>query len=85
MGLFTGLLTLPLAPVRGVGWIAEQLAEQAEAELYDEQRILRELSALELAHEAGDVTDADLEEGTDALLARLAEARHHHEQRGLYG
>ena len=85
MGLFTGLLTLPLAPVRGVGWIAEQLTEQAEAELYDEQKILRELSELESAHEAGAVTDDQLEEGTDALLARLTEARHHHEQRGLYG
>jgi hypothetical protein len=85
VGLLTGLVTLPLAPVRGVGWIAEQLAEQAEAELYDEQRILGELSALERAHEAGDVTDDQLEEGTDALLARLTEARHFHEQRGLHG
>ena len=30
MGLFTGLLTLPLAPVRGTVWIAEQLAAEAE-------------------------------------------------------
>ena len=29
MGLLTGLLTLPLAPVRGTIWIAEQLALQA--------------------------------------------------------
>jgi hypothetical protein len=85
MGLFTGLLTLPLAPVRGVGWIAEQLAEQAEAELYDEQRIMRELMQLELAHEAGDVTDEQLEQGTDALLERLADARRYHEQRGTDG
>jgi hypothetical protein len=85
MGLFTGLLTLPLAPVRGVGWIAEQLAQQAESELYDEQRIMRELMALELAHEAGDIDDGQLESGTDALLARLEEARHYHEQRGLNG
>ena len=32
MGLFTGLLTLPLAPVRGTVWIAEQLAAEAERE-----------------------------------------------------
>ena len=30
MGLVTGLLTLPLAPVRGTIWIAEQLMAQAE-------------------------------------------------------
>jgi gas vesicle protein GvpG len=33
MGLFTGLLTLPLAPVRGTIWIAEQLTAEAEREL----------------------------------------------------
>jgi hypothetical protein len=33
MGLFTGLLTLPLAPLRGTVWIAEQLAAEAEREL----------------------------------------------------
>ena len=53
MGLITGLLTLPLAPVRGVGWVAEKVAEEAELELYDEQRILRELGQLEAAQEEG--------------------------------
>ena len=33
MGLFTGLLTLPLAPVRGTVWVAEQIAAEAEREL----------------------------------------------------
>ena len=31
MGLITGLLTLPLAPVRGVVWVAEQLARGGRA------------------------------------------------------
>ena len=35
MGLLTGLLTLPLAPVRGTVWIAERLLEEAERELSD--------------------------------------------------
>ena len=39
MGLFTGLLTLPLAPVRGVVWVAEQVAQEADRQLYDEDRI----------------------------------------------
>ena len=39
MGLITGLLTLPLAPVRGVAWIGEQVALEAERELNDETRI----------------------------------------------
>jgi hypothetical protein len=30
VGLLTGLLGLPLAPVRGVLWLAEQIQDQAE-------------------------------------------------------
>src|SRR5881275_1276931 len=51
MGLISGLLTLPLAPVRGTIWIAEQLLEQAERELGDETTIRRELAAAEPAHD----------------------------------
>src|SRR5207247_11186785 len=43
MGLFTGLLTLPLAPVRGTVWIAEQLAAEAERELREAQSPRRRL------------------------------------------
>jgi hypothetical protein len=48
MGLITGLLTLPLAPVRGVAWIGEQVADQASRELDSEARIRRELGRLEV-------------------------------------
>lgn len=34
MGLITGLLTLPNAPVRGVIWVAEKLNDAAERELH---------------------------------------------------
>ena len=76
MGLITGLLTLPLAPVRGVAWIAEVLHEQAIAELYDEETIMRHLTELELAHEAGAVEQDEYERQADALLERLQEVRH---------
>ena len=39
MGLITGILTLPLAPVRGTVWIAERLQEAAEEELQDDSAI----------------------------------------------
>jgi gas vesicle protein GvpG len=45
MGLFTGLLTLPLAPVRGTAWIAEQIAAEAERELRGEAPRRRLLEA----------------------------------------
>lgn len=75
MGLITGLLTLPLAPVRGVGWVAEKVQEQAELELYDENRILRELSELEEAHDRGEISDERFQAGVDQLLERLEVGR----------
>lgn len=71
MGLITGLLTLPLAPVRGVGWVAEKVAEQAEMELYDENRIMDQLSELEMAHERGEIGQEQFDSGVDQLLERL--------------
>ncbi len=72
MGLFTGLLTLPLAPVRGVVWVAEQIVEETERELYDESRIRAELMSLEFAAEEGELSEAEVREREDALLERLA-------------
>jgi Gas vesicle protein G len=75
MGLISGLLTLPLAPVRGTAWIAEQVRQQAESELYDEGAIQAELMELQAAHEAGEVDDEELARAEDALLERLMVAR----------
>ena len=53
MGLVSGLLLLPLAPVRGTVWIAEQIAEQAARELDDEASIRRRLAEAERDLELG--------------------------------
>lgn len=75
MGLITGLLTLPLAPVRGVAWVTEKVAEEAERELYDEPRILRELQELEAARDDGLISQETFDRGVDELLARLEMGR----------
>jgi hypothetical protein len=72
MGFFTGLLTLPLAPVRGVVWIAEQVVEEMERELGDENSIRRELVQLELEFEDGLIDEEERQVREDALLERLA-------------
>lgn len=72
MGLFTGILTLPLAPVRGVAWIVEQVADEADRQLYDEGSIRRELLQLEIDAEDGKLDPGEREELEEALLARLA-------------
>ena len=71
MGLFTGLLTLPLAPVRGVAWVAEQVMEEIERELYDEDNIRRELLQLELDFEDGLIDEDERRVREEALLERM--------------
>jgi len=71
MGLVTGLLLLPLAPVRGTVWIAEQIAAQAARELDDETSIRRRLGEAERDLELGLLTVEEFEAYEDALLDRL--------------
>jgi len=52
MGLFTGLFTLPLAPVRGTVWIAERALEQAQREASDEGAVRRRLLELEMRRDS---------------------------------
>ena len=80
MGLISGLLTLPLAPVRGTVWIAERLLEEAERELNDPAAIERQLADAEAAHERGELSDDELADIEDELLRRLTG-----QQGGWYG
>ena len=45
MGLITGLLGLPLAPLRGTVAVAEQIRQQAEDDFYDPHAIRAQLAA----------------------------------------
>jgi hypothetical protein len=82
MGLFMGLLTLPLAPVRGVVWVAEQVLEEAEREFYDENNISRQLAELQLDFEEGRIDDRQRVEQERELLARLAIGQGREEREG---
>ena len=73
MGLITGLLTLPLAPVRGTVWLAERIQEQAEREYYDESAIRAGLQEIEEARAAGEVDERELDD--DGGRADRAAAR----------
>lgn len=71
MGLISGLLLLPLAPVRGTVWIAEQLAAEAERELREARSPRRRLIEAERQLELGLLTveeyEAIEEEALDAV------------------
>jgi hypothetical protein len=75
MGLITGLLTLPLAPVRGTVWLAERIQEQAEEELYDESAIRNGLLELEAARQAGTLDEQEVAAAEDELIERLMAIR----------
>ncbi|MFC9247672.1 gas vesicle protein GvpG [Streptomyces sp. NPDC057136] len=71
MGLITGLLTLPLAPVRGVIWVAEKVHDTAERELHDPGVIRAQLAALNQELEDGIIDLEEFEREEERLLDRL--------------
>jgi Gas vesicle protein G len=76
MGLISGLLTFPIAPVRGVAWIAERLSEQAIEEAFSEGAIRRQMAAAQQDLEAGRLTEEEYDAIEDELVARLLTLRH---------
>lgn len=71
MGLIGGLLTLPLAPARGLAWVLEQTVAEAEAQLNDPRRIRAELAEAADALERGVIDEQAYEELEEELLERL--------------
>jgi chorismate mutase len=71
MGLLTGLLTLPLAPVRGVAAVAEQVRRQAEEVYYDPARIRAELEEVDALRASGELTEEEATDREDELIERL--------------
>jgi cytochrome c-type biogenesis protein CcmI len=71
MGLITGLLTWPLAPVRGVAWIAEQVRQEAERQWTDPAALQDALADVQARREAGLIDDAEADRLEDELIERL--------------
>jgi gas vesicle protein GvpG len=71
MGLFTGLLTLPLAPVRGTVWVAEQLAAEAERQMREAESPRRRLVEAERRLELGLLSLDEYEAIEDEALEAL--------------
>ena len=75
MGLITGLVTWPLAPLRGVVAVAEQVQRQAEEEFYDPVRIREQLTEVQRQRTDGELTDEEATVREDELVERLIVAR----------
>jgi hypothetical protein len=73
VGLLTGLVTLPLAPVRGTIWIAERVLEEAERQLESPEAIEQQIVDAEEAYERGELSEEEFELIEEELVARLLE------------
>jgi cytochrome c-type biogenesis protein CcmI len=74
MGLLTGLLTLPLSPVRGVAWIAERVYDEANREFTDPAVIRQRLEEVQEARESGEITDEEATRLEEEFVRRLMDA-----------
>lgn len=74
MGLFSALFTVPLAPLRGTVWVAEQIHQEAERQHYDPGNIRRQLRDVEAARNSGDLDQEQAAELERELVARLMES-----------
>ena len=75
MGMLTGLLTLPLAPVRGVVWVTDVVAEEAERELGAINSPQRALADLEAARVAGELSEEEFAEREAELIELVIQGR----------
>lgn len=66
---------LLLAPLNGVLRVVEYIHDQVMQELYSEEGIRRELVALRLRFEMGELEAGEYAEAEGRLLARLREVR----------
>ncbi len=63
-----GLVT---APLRGLLWVFEEIADRAEKELYDEDAVKAELMEIYRKLEAGSLTEDDFNRREAELVERL--------------
>jgi chorismate mutase len=75
VGLITGILGLPFAPVRGTVAAAEQIRRQAEAEFYDPATIRAQLEEVDRQRAAGELSDDEATAWEDELVERLMVGR----------
>jgi len=75
MGLVSGLLGLPLLPLRGTVAVAEQIRKQAEEEFYDPAVIRRQLEDVDRRRGSGELSDEEATAWEDVLVERLMQGR----------
>lgn len=72
MSALFNLLTLPITgPLKGVLWVAQQVADEAEQRYYGPDALRAALAELHRAYEAGEIEQAEFVAAEEELLDRL--------------
>jgi len=71
VGLLSALVNLPLAPVRGVVWVADQVLQEAERQYYDPALIRQELDEIDQLRREGLIDPEEADQREEELIARL--------------
>jgi hypothetical protein len=76
MGILSSLLTAPaLGPINGLLWLARMIEDRANAERWDEGKVVASLQELELDLDLGKISIDDYETREAVLLRQLKEIR----------
>jgi hypothetical protein len=68
--LISGILLLPVAPVRGVLWVAEKINDEVNRRYYGEGAIVSELRRVEEARRSGAIDEKEAAAREEELLQR---------------
>jgi hypothetical protein len=69
--LFKLLFAPVMGPIEGVTWIADKILEQADIATNDLESLQKQLLALQLAFDMGDISEADFEAQEEELLLAI--------------
>jgi hypothetical protein len=75
MGLIASVLLFPLAPVRGVLWIAEVISDEADRRLAEQESPTRQLEQLAAAVAAGEINPEEAERLEAEIIDRMLAGR----------
>ncbi|MBN3885342.1 MAG: gas vesicle protein GvpG [Nostoc sp.] len=68
-------LLLPITgPLMGVTWLGEKILEHASTEIDDKENLSKQLLALQLAFDMGEIPEEEFEIQEEALLLAIMEA-----------
>jgi len=66
------ILAFPvLGPIKGIAWIGEQILERADFQQNDRESLEKQLLALQLSFDLGDISEEDFETQEEELLLAL--------------